>query len=172
MLDGFRLKRTYVALRSCLAAARERARHAGYGRVVHYAVMPNHVHLVLEASDRDALSRGIQGLATRIARALNRLWKRSGRLFADRYHARALTTPREVRHALAYVLGNARHHRLIRPRVPKAWVDPYTSGASFDGWRIEVSLPRFEIPVAPARTWLLTKGWRRHGLLDPSTSPG
>jgi hypothetical protein len=42
----------------------------------------------------------------------------------------------------------------------------------FDGWRNRIEPPRFDIPVAPARTWLLTKGWRRRGLLDPAVVPG
>ena len=29
-----------------------------------------------------------------------------------------------------------------------------------------------ECEVAPARTWLLSKGWRRIGLIDPVEAPG
>jgi hypothetical protein len=57
----------------------------------------------------------VRGLAIRVARAVNRALGRRGRVFADRYHARALTTPRAVRHALVYVLMNpeapTRRHR-------------------------------------------------------------
>ena len=42
----------------------------------------------------------------RIARVLNKLWRRRGRVFADRYHDRILKTPREVKNALVYVLAN------------------------------------------------------------------
>lgn len=89
---------------AALAAARER-----HGmRVVHFSVQANHLHALVEASDARALARGMQGLAVRIARALNRLWGRSGRLWCDRFHSRVLRTPREARNALVYVLHNAR----------------------------------------------------------------
>src|SRR6185503_6201950 len=100
----------------------------------------------------------------RIARALNKLWKRSGRVFADRYHARTLETPREVRNALVYVLQNARKHGSWSARR----ADPYSSGASFDGWKPvddEVAVSRRR-SLPRARTWLLAIGWRRNGLLD------
>ncbi len=79
-------------------------------RLVHYAVMGNHVHLIVEAPDRVRLARGMQGLGVRIARALNRLMRRSGRVLGDRYHAHILRTPSEVKRARMYLLTNARHH--------------------------------------------------------------
>ena len=79
-------------------------------RLVHFSVQSNHLHLVVEANDRRALTRGMQGLAIRVAKAINRRLARRGRVFADRYHARALRSPREVRHALRYVLLNAQRH--------------------------------------------------------------
>ena len=42
-------------------------------RLVHYAVMGNHVHLIVEAPDRRALWRGMQGLGrAHCARAQSR----------------------------------------------------------------------------------------------------
>ena len=92
----------------------ERAMYAGAlkggFRLVHYAVMGNHVHLMVEAADRVKLARGMQGLGVRVARGLNRLMRRSGRVLGDRYHAHILKTPSEVKRARMYLLGNARHH--------------------------------------------------------------
>src|SRR5262245_19089526 len=136
-------------------------------RVVEYSVQTNHLHLIVEATSERALSSAMIGLASRIARALNKLWRRSGRVFADRYHSRGLETPREVRNALAYVLLNARKHGAwLAPRP-----DPCSSGPSFDGWKpneAAVSIPR---RLPRPRTWLLSRGWQRHGLLDPRASP-
>jgi len=171
-IPSLRTGRMHAALRGCLAEANARAEEAGRGRVVHYSIMPNHLHLLWEARDREALSRGVQGLATRMARAVNRVAERRGRVFGDRYHARILKTPREVRLALAYVLGNARRHGLVRGRTREGWVDPCSSAVAFDGWRIPIVPARFSVPVARARTWLLGVGWRRHGLLDPTAAPG
>lgn len=106
----------------------------------------------------------MQGLLIRVAKALNRLWGRSGSVFADRYHERVLKTPKEVRAALVYVLHNAKKHGL---RLAQG-VDRFSSAPWFDGWRekLEVrGLAGVEQPVAPARTWLLKVGWRRHRLL-------
>jgi REP element-mobilizing transposase RayT len=135
-------------------------------RVVHYSIQSNHVHLVCEARDAQALTRGLQGLEIRMARALNRTHGRSGPVWADRYHARILRTPREVRSALVYVVGNWRHHG--GDRHPLLSMDPYTSAPWFDGFREELlPLPQgAERPTAAARTWLLGSGWRRHGLLS------
>jgi hypothetical protein len=137
--------------------------------VIEYSVQGNHLHLVGEARDERALARGMIGLATRIARGLNRLWKRAGSVFEDRYHARILTSPRAVRIALIYVLNNARKHGAWRAHL----ADEYSSARWFDGWKgartkAAESRPRL---LARARTWLLSVGWRRHGLLDPLELP-
>ena len=79
-------------------------------RIVHFSVQGDHMHLIVEARDKTALSMGVRGLMIRVARALNRAAGRSGPVWADRYHARDLRSPREVRNALCYVLLNARKH--------------------------------------------------------------
>jgi len=141
-------------------------------RLCEYSVRGNHVHLIVEAKDRTALSRRMQGLGVRIARGLNRLWGRAGRVFADRYHDRILRTPREVRDTLVFVLNNARRHRLGL----KWAIDLFASGLWFDGWKDEgvrrtVKRPP-ERPAARARSWVLHSGWRRHGLIRVAEVPG
>ena len=164
-LPRLRRKAEYAALRAAFAAGHDRF---GF-RLVHYTVLNDHLHLLVEAHDRTALSRGLQGLLIRIAKALNRVWSRRGSVFADRYHDRILKSPREVRNALAYVLHNGRKHardgRAVR--VPQA-IDTYSSAPWFDGWQETITVRGLEAvvrPVATARTWLLATGWRRHGLL-------
>ncbi len=139
--------------------------------MVHFSVQTNHAHLICEADDARALSRGVQGLAIRIARRMNRLAKRKGKFFADRYHAHVLKTPREVRNALVYVLQNAAHH----DRLAAGVVDVYSSGAYFNGWREPIKLRPIDDgppPVVPATTWLLTTGWRRRsGAISRDETP-
>lgn len=168
---SLRSRRAFARLVPTLAAARE-----GLIRLVHFSVQRDHIHLLVEAEDKSALSRGVQGLSVRIARALNKLLDRRGKVFKDRYHARVLGTPRQVRNALAYVLGNARKHG---EALPPRGVDPCSSAAAFDGWAGHVvtsthALARAAAAVATsATTWLLRLGWRRAGgLLDPDHRPG
>jgi REP element-mobilizing transposase RayT len=147
-----------------VARALEAAREWTSARVVHYSVQGNHLHLVAEASDRKVLARRIAGLEVRIARAMNKLMNRTGRVFADRYHARALSTPLEVRRVIEYVLKNHAHH--VGRRAPA--FDSYSSARWFDGWR---SMPELAAAtgtplVLRPRSWLLRIGWRRHGLLE------
>lgn len=95
---------------------------------------------------------------------MNKLMHRRGAVFADRYHARALSTPLEVRRVIEYVLKNRAHHF----GAAAAALDPYSSARWFDGWRTSSKLePDIGTPlVLPARSWLLRTGWRRHGLLE------
>ena len=134
-------------------------------RLIEFAVLSNHLHLIVEGRDRRALVRGLQGLFIRCAKALNRLWGRRGRVFADRHHDRVLRTPKEVRAALVYVLGNARRHGLV-----VTGIDPCASGPWFEGWRepLEPTGPRW---LARARSWLLARGWRRQGLIGIHERP-
>jgi putative transposase len=157
-LRSLRTPRAYNVLKLALAAGASR-----HGlRLVEYVVMSNHLHLLCEAESKPALSRGMEGLCVRIARALNRLWSRTGAVFADRFHCHVLKTPREVRNALRYVLQNAAHHKLYF-----AGIDPCSSGEWFEGWKPSPGArSRTASPLPRARTWLLASGWRRRGLID------
>lgn len=103
-----------------------------------------------------------------------RALERRGRVFADRYHARALTSPREVRHALVYVLQNHKKHG-----TDSRTIDACSSAPWFTGWQNHparlpagVSTPPGVLtPVAAAHTWLRRVGWRRHGLIAPGECP-
>jgi REP element-mobilizing transposase RayT len=190
-LPSLRLRSLFLVVRRALAAGNERV---GF-RLVHFCVQGNHLHLLIEANDRQALSRGIQGLAVRVARAVNRVLQRAGSVFADRYHARALKTPRAVRWALRYVLLNARKHerqavgaaRCGAGTVPKGFVDPCSSAAWFGGFSQPAELifgarecrEDFEkaaglgaSPVAPPQTWLLRVGLTRAGPFGVDEVPG
>ena len=169
-----------AVLRTCFQKGRDRF---GF-RLVQFAVMGNHLHLVAEADDARSLARGMQGLCVRFARRLNRLHGRHGKVFADRYFAHVLTNPTAARKTLVYVMQNARKHGLLanldeamyrRGAPPVA--DPYTSAAYFDGWSIAPRFlgPRREgaPPVTAPLGWLLTQGWRRAdpGPIHPSELP-
>jgi len=141
---------------------------------VHHSIQRNHLHLIVEADDQDSLSRGMRSLGTRIALAIQRIHRVKGRILEGAYHAHLLRTPREVRHALQYVLLNVRKHwREVRGGAPPVRMDECSSGQWFDGWRRPLPASRAgPREVAPAGSWLLRMGWRRHGLIDPAAVPG
>jgi REP element-mobilizing transposase RayT len=152
------------------ACKRAGSRADGVFRLTDYSIQPNHLHLIAEASDADALARGLNGLFVRIARGLNRLWRRKGKVFRERYHVHVLRTPAEMKNALRYVLHNAaKHGREVWRGMP----DPFSSGQWFDGW-----LDPYEEdpghpddgPVVRAWSWMRRVGWRRYGLIP--TVPG
>src|SRR5262249_58519043 len=90
---------------------------------------------ICEAKDAEVLTRGMQGLAIRMARRLNGRIGRKGQLFSERYHARILRSPTEVRRVLAYVLNNSRRHAGRDVSFPRGWIDPLSSAPWFDGWQ-------------------------------------
>ena len=108
-------------------------------RLVHFSVQGNHVHFLVEAEGTRELSRRMQGLNVRMALALNRLMRRRGKVFADRYHAVILRTPTQTANALHYVLNNRQHH--APGRYSEQWRDPFASA---------------EAPLGAPRTWLLS----------------
>src|SRR5262245_5528750 len=159
-----------VSLRSPLAfhAVRGALARASRGpfRVIAFSVQADHLHLIVEADAASRLRSGLQGLAIRIAKAVNHALKRRGTVWTDRYHARALTTPRAVRHALVYVLQNFRKH-CAGGRA----LDPCSSAAWFTGWKNQRLPSPPGSPVETARTWLAGWGWRRLGLIDVDEQP-
>jgi len=155
-MRGLKSLRSDVAF-SALLQTLTATNRSGF-RVVHFSVQTDHVHLIVEADCGDQLRSGLNSLTCRTARAFNRAWRRRGPIWSDRYHARALKTPREVRNGLVYVLLNFRKHLHAPPGI-----DPRSSGSWFEGWADGPSKPVPPCPLAPARTWLASVGWRRAG---------
>jgi REP element-mobilizing transposase RayT len=168
-MPSLRSARLVRELERSFAEACERGRF----RVVHYSIQHDHVHAIVEAAGKHALACGMKSFAARVARAVNRVFRRRGPVLADRYHRRTLSTPRKVRNALVYVLLNARRHLAKLKRVvTEAAIDPCSSGRWFAGWRHGGFDSRDPPSVAEPHSWLLAIGWRRHGLIDPSEIPG
>src|SRR5205823_14594172 len=128
---------------SCFSLARGRF---GF-RLIEFSIQGNHLHLVVEADDHVALTRGVQGLSIRIARALNAMMGRGGKVFDDHYHSRLLRSPTELLNAIRYVLGNASHHFGERS------VDAFSSAGISNVRRTDL--------VSEPRSWLLREGFKR-----------
>jgi REP element-mobilizing transposase RayT len=123
-------------------------------RLVEFSVQGNHVHLIVEAKDRRALSRGMQGLAIRLAKGINKASNRKGQIFSDRYHARILRTPAEVKNAIHYVRKNWHKHQRQSGRWSHDWyVDPYSSMSGEACWYVDEY--GGALVVARPKSWLL-----------------
>jgi len=149
--QGIGYLRSYPRAKVVEEALRDARERLGV-RIIHYSIQGNHLHLIVEAEDQAALSRGMQGLAIRLARRLNALARRHGPVFVDRYHSHPLKTPREAKRAVRYVLTNHRHHAL--EYLPPGWTDPLASG------RFMQERPGRDAPVVAPSLWLLRVGWR------------
>lgn len=146
-------------------------------RIIHLSIQRTHLHLIVEARHRTALAKGMQSFLISAARHINRTLGGRGCVFRDRYHATALKTPRQVRACMTYVLNNWRRHGEDRNRD---WtLDPFSSTVLFHGWQQLAEIRRpYRVPkeyslliVWLPRTWLLSKGWRRYGLIDACEVP-
>lgn len=165
-LPSLRSRRLFGVVEGALRAGASRF---GFS-LVHYSVQGNHLHLIVEAEDKRALSRGMQGLSIRLARGINRALGRAGAIFGDRYHAHVLRTPTETRRALAYVINNGKKHlRQAGRAVSERWIDPCsTAGRFFADRKAGVTVHR---GLRSARTWLLRIGWTLKGPITPATVP-
>jgi REP element-mobilizing transposase RayT len=170
-VGSLRRRDLYAAVREATIAI---AKH-DHTRIVHLSIQRTHLHLIVEAKHKTALARGMQSFLISAARQINRAIGGRGGVFRDRYHTTELTTPRQVRACVAYVLNNWRRHREDRTRVGE--LDPFSSGLLFGGWReLEGQLFRPRAGYSPLivwlpKTWLLSTGWRRHGLIGAFEVP-
>jgi len=176
--------RKHAVFRAVREATRAIAVREGAFRIVHFSIQRTHIHLIVEAQDKTALSRGMQGFGVSAARHINRElgpWRgkkqRTGGVFADRYHAVVLSTPKQVRNTLCYVLNNWKHHGETAESLRGDWnIDPYSSAIAFDGWKepdAAHSPGEYAAPLVwEPQTWLLRIGWKRHGLIGIHEVPG
>ena len=165
-LPSFRAQRVSGMLRGVLFGQRKR-RYAKDFQVVEFSIQDNHLHMIVEASDKGTLRSGVSGLVIAFAKRLNMMLRRKGKVWGDRWHGRELESPQEVRHALVYVFRNlAKHGTRI---FGTDFADPFSSAWRFRGFTRPV-LPYPELgtwPETRPRTWLLGTGWHTiHGLLD------
>ncbi|HLK93578.1 MAG TPA: hypothetical protein VKZ18_27045 [Polyangia bacterium] len=168
-LPSLRSARVFSALRRAIGRA-----SVDRFRVIHFSIQQDHGHFIVEGDEARRARGGMHGLAIRLALAVNRaLGRRKGRVVGDRYHVRPLTTPRQMRASMVYVLLNFRKH-LNAP----AGIDPRSSGPHFSGWRRGARLDSADVgsraaaragaardpaAVVEATTWMATVGWRRAG---------
>jgi REP element-mobilizing transposase RayT len=174
-VGNLRRRRIYQAIREATLTT---ARREDFW-IVHVSIQRNHVHLLVEAKDKSALASGMQGFQISAAKHLNAAIsknrpgpRRRGTVFPDRYHAEIITSPRQARHALSYVMNNWRKHQEDRVAPMSGWtIDWFSSAVMFPGWAEygdEAFLWRGPATYDPLvvwqpKTWLLRVGWTKGG---------
>lgn len=178
------LRRKDVWLAMCKAT--ERVGGVDEFRIVHMSVQSTHVHMLVEAADERALSWHMQRFQISAARLINATVRdgdgkrRRGMVFTDRFHASIITSPKQARHVIGYVLSNFRKHHEDRSGVARTWkIDWFSSAVAFTGWAeyqdadFPRSAPAGYVPlcVSEARTWLAREGWRLAGEISCFDEP-
>jgi len=177
-IGSLRRPNMYRAIReaSICAAVKERV------RIVHISVQRTHVHLIVEAENKEALGRGMQGFQISAARHINTAMgdgvrRRRGAVFVDRYHLVVFKSPTQARHVLSYVLNNWRKHE--EDRESRKLIDRFSSGCSFADWKeLEGRDLMWRIPpdyeplmVRRPESWLLRVGWKLAGSISAREVP-
>lgn len=118
--DVPRLRRPEVlrCFRELVAAARERG-----VRSVASVLMGSHLHWVVVPESADALREATKFVFSRLAKFINRLFGRRGRVFVERYYSQCCHSVRQSWQALGYVLRNP---VVAGYRVPAGGLDRYT----------------------------------------------
>ena len=135
-LPSLRTPRAWRVMERCFRKGKEKE---GF-RLLEFSVLDDHLHMIVEASEKRRLARGLQGLMIRLAKALNRFWhRRRGSVFADRYFSLALTGRQQIYRTFRYVLQNAFKHGIwLRKNQP----DPYSSARWFRRWTSPADIRR------------------------------
>jgi len=174
-VGSLRRRRHYQAIREATLTT---ARRDDF-RIIHLSIQRTHVHLLVEARNKAALASGIQGFQISAAKHLNAAIskgrpgpRRRGSVFPDRYHAEIITSPRQARHALRYIMSNWRKHREDRVAPMTTWaIDWFSSAAMFPDWTeygdegfLWRGPPTYDpLQVFRPQTWLLREGWKNTG---------
>jgi len=181
-VGSLRRRDMYKAMRNASIAAARSERF----RIVHISLQRSHVHMLVEARNKEALARGMQGFQISAAKNINaalggHMRPRRGKVFGDRYHLEVIRSPTQARHAISYVLNNWRHHGEDRGELSSTWlVDPFSSAIVFPDWierQDEPWLWRIRETYDPLvvfrpQTWLLGEAWKKVGPISYREVPG
>lgn len=141
-------------------------------RIVEFSILSNHMHLIVEAQNERELAKAMKGFLVRVAKALNKLWKRKGSIFADRYHVRIIRSSMsavfQLRRLIRYVLQNARKHGI---QLPSDRPDPYSSGPWFESWVGHYGETFSDEPCPVQSPWFMELRCARRGTLELDERP-
>jgi putative transposase len=119
-VDGqpcFRTTGDYASYLDDLAHARER-----YGCELHaYALMTNHVHLLVTPAVAGAVSRMMQCIGHRYVQRFNAAWDRTGHLFEGRFRSSLVESSRYLLNCMRYIECNPVRAAMVRHPADYPW---------------------------------------------------
>ncbi len=137
-------------------------------RILHYSILRDHLHLVVEVVDNESLTRGMRSFGSSFGKAIRSLVGGKGPVFKGRFHLTVISSPTQMRNTLAYVLQNYSQHSNLLEHI-----DAYSSAPYFADWRrllgrrvgpivarhsIKPSMPPH---LCRPNSWLAREGWKR-----------
>ncbi len=146
-------------------------------RVVHFAILSNHIHLIVESSSPKAFYAAMKSFCSRIGihvrrlsppSLLKKLDQQGLGIFRGRYYLEEIRTPGQMKHALKYVLLNPAKHFKKAP-----YLDVFSSSSLFENWQKligyelkptiqnKILRERLRQFLAPPKFWLTNVGWMR-----------
>ncbi len=146
-------------------------------RVVHFSILSNHLHLIVESSSTKAFYGAMKSFCSRMgihvrrlgsANLIKKLDEQGLGIFRGRYYIEEIKTPRQMKHALKYVLLNPAKHFKKAP-----YLDMFSSSSLFENWQkligyelkptIQNKILREKLKhfLAPPKFWLTNVGWMR-----------
>ena len=142
--DVFHKEGDFAAFLDLMAEANERLPL----RILGYALMPNHFHLVLRPHGDGDLSRWMQWLLTAHVRRYHRHYHGSGHVWQGRFKAFPIEQDDHLRTVLRYVERNALRANLVRRAEAWLW--------SSLNWRPKGTRPAMlaDWPVSCPRNWV------------------
>jgi putative transposase len=90
-------------------------------QVYHYVFMDNHIHLVLYAAKTELLSDFMRQVFGKLARFVNKLSGRSGRVFGDRARTPAIQDRRYMFSVMRYIDANPVRAGMVRKAHHHRW---------------------------------------------------
>jgi REP element-mobilizing transposase RayT len=138
--------------------------------VIHFSLLSNHIHMIVEARDSASLAAGMKSLCGRLGKFIRKISGGKGAVFAGRFHMHLLKSPSEMKRALEYVLLNRAKHKDEIENI-----DEFSSGHAFREWsrllgrrmcgliseQVRLSDRKTAVELSPPRSWLCTSGWMR-----------
>lgn len=121
-------------------------------RIIHYTLEYNHIHLLVEAADKQTVHQGMQSFGITFAKKINAIKRLKGTVYKHRYHLRKINSPRELKNVLYYIFNNGIHHKRT-----STVLDPYNTLPAFKSLKFLYGHWSNKIEADIKKSWFLSE---------------